>query len=85
MDYGVANGEESLVKVERLGRKIHNSLFAISDKDTEKYGNLLQIMRDVLISTQGAFLLLSSTIILEMFIGTAYIQNGLKKQGLNIR
>ncbi|MCX5667141.1 MAG: hypothetical protein NTY34_02365 [Candidatus Omnitrophica bacterium] len=47
-EYGIANGEESLVKVERLGRKIHNMLFAISDEDVEKYGNLLQIMRDVL-------------------------------------
>jgi hypothetical protein len=47
-DYGIANGEESLVKVERLGRKIHNMLFAISDENVEKYGNLLQIMRDVL-------------------------------------
>ena len=47
-EYGIANGEESLVKVERLGRKIHNMLFAISDEDVEKYGDLLQIMRDVL-------------------------------------
>ena len=36
--------ERELVKAE----KIHNMLFAIPDKDIERYGNLLQTMKDVL-------------------------------------
>jgi len=47
-EYGIENAEESLAKVERLGHKIHNMLFAISDEEVEGYGRLLHIMRDVL-------------------------------------
>lgn len=47
-EYGIANGEESLVKVTKLGHKIHNLGFALSDGDFRKYGKLIQAMRDTL-------------------------------------
>ena len=47
-EYSIPNAEESLAKVTQLGRRIHNMGLAISEADMKKYGNLLQIMRDVL-------------------------------------
>lgn len=47
-EYSIEKAEESLLKVERFGHRIHNILFAISDEEIEKYGKLLHIMRDVL-------------------------------------
>jgi hypothetical protein len=47
-EYSVDNADEALVKVTQLCRKIHNMLFAISDEEVEKYGNLLYHMRNVL-------------------------------------
>lgn len=47
-EYSMINGEKVLESVIRLGRKMHNMLFAISDRDIEKYGNLLHTMRDAL-------------------------------------
>ena len=47
-EYSMINGEKTLENVIKLGRKIHNVLFAISDKNIERYGNLLHVMRDAL-------------------------------------
>jgi hypothetical protein len=47
-EYGMVNGEKTLENIIHLGRKIHNMLFAISDKNIERYGNLLHAMRDAL-------------------------------------
>ena len=47
-EYSIKNAEDSLVKVERLGREVHNLFLAISDKDFAKYGKLIGIMGDVL-------------------------------------
>lgn len=48
-EYGIENGEEKLKKVTMLGKKIHNLLFALAEETAEKYGYLLQAMRDVLL------------------------------------
>lgn len=47
-EYHIKNAEESLVRVNKLGRRIHNLFLALSDKDFTKYGRLVGIMRDVL-------------------------------------
>lgn len=47
-EYSMINGEKVLENVIHLGRKIHNTLFAISDENIERYGNLLHAMRDAL-------------------------------------
>ena len=47
-EYSMINGEKALENVIHLGRKIHNMLFAISDKNIERYGKLLHTMRDAL-------------------------------------
>jgi len=47
-EYSIENAEKSLVETERLGRKLHNLIQAISDKDFEKYGTFIGTMRDVL-------------------------------------
>ena len=47
-EYHIKNAEESLVRVNKLGRKIHNLFLALSGKDFTKYGRLVGIMRDVL-------------------------------------
>ena len=47
-EYSMINGEKVLENVIHLGRKIHNMLFAISDENNERYGNLLHTMRDAL-------------------------------------
>ncbi len=48
IEYSIENAEESLVEVERLGRRMHNIFLAMSDEDFAKYGRLVGIMRDVL-------------------------------------
>lgn len=47
-EYGIENAEDSFVKVEKLGRKVHNLFLALSDKEFSKYGKLIGTMRDVL-------------------------------------
>lgn len=47
-EYSMINGEKTLENVIHLGRNIHNMLFAVSDKNIERYGNLLHAMRDAL-------------------------------------
>lgn len=46
--YGIENAEDALEKVSYLGPHIHNLGLAMSGKDFEKYGTLIQCMRDVL-------------------------------------
>lgn len=48
IEYSIENAEESLPKVEEFGHTIHNTLFAMSDEEVERYGRLLHLMRDVL-------------------------------------
>ena len=45
-EYGIENAEESLAKVEALGRQMHNLFLAMSDECFSKYGRLVTIMRD---------------------------------------
>lgn len=47
-EYSMPNAEESLIKVAQFGKKIHNLGLTISEGDFNKYGVLLQIMRDIL-------------------------------------
>jgi hypothetical protein len=48
-EYGIENGEEVLVKVDKLGRLINTMIRAIPDEDIKKYGELFASMRDVLV------------------------------------
>lgn len=47
-EYSIENAEESLIKVEALGKKMHNLFLALSKQDFAKYGKLVGIMRDTL-------------------------------------
>jgi len=47
-EYGIENGDEKLVEVEKLGRTINSMLMALPMDNLEKYGYLLKAMRDVL-------------------------------------
>lgn len=48
VEYSIPNAGQSLAKINKLGREIHNLLLALSDEDINKYGALLHVMRDVL-------------------------------------
>lgn len=47
-EYGIENGDEKLVEVEKLGRTINSMIVALPMDNLEKYGYLLKAMRDVL-------------------------------------
>ncbi|MCK9554396.1 hypothetical protein M0R36_01050 [bacterium] len=47
-EYSIENGEESLGKVDKLGRTINSMLRSLPMENLEKYGYLLRAMRDVL-------------------------------------
>ena len=47
--YGIDNGEESLVKVTELGKRIHNLIYSHSEEVLQQYGPILAAMRDVLL------------------------------------
>jgi len=47
-EYSIENGTEKLDKVDKLGRTVNSLLMSLPMEDLEKYGYLLQSMRDVL-------------------------------------
>lgn len=47
-EYAIENAEESLIKVEALGKKMHNLFLALSEEDFAKYGKMVGIMREAL-------------------------------------
>ena len=47
-EYAIDNAEEALKETEALGRLIHNTLVALPDEASAKYGKLLMLMSSVL-------------------------------------